>query len=165
MTKIVFGTLIFLSAFAFSAGAGVKMPMKLSAPANIRQNYLPILNQWAGDYPITQLARLKTWHAEAPGGYIGDNATFASFWEVFKKGTVVPRIDFNKNLVVFVWCEGADQRRLIAKVTLQDAIAEVVADGTVSRALHPESVAMALAVVPRTGIKFLRFGNARLEVE
>jgi hypothetical protein len=54
---------------------------------------------------------------------------------------------------------------IIAKVTLQDSIADLVADG-IAFGLPPENrLAMALAVIARAGSKFLQVGNERIKVE
>ena len=162
---ILFWALIFLGTLTFSSEAGVKSPVKNVSSVGEKQNYLPILNRWSGDYPIAQLDRLKEWHAQAHGGYIGDEAAFASFWEAFKKGTVVPRVDFSKNLVVFVMGDGSYKQMFIAKVTLKDNVAEMVADGNTSGPSREGSLAAALAVIPRAGVKFVRVGKEQIAVE
>ena len=165
MKKIVFLALFFFSAFAFSSEAGVKNPAKNLSSVGEKQNYLPILNRWSGEYPIAQLDRLKEWHAQTHGGYIGDEAAFASFWKALKKGTAVPRVDFSKNLVVFVIGDGSYKQMFIAKVTLKDNIAEMVADGNTSGLSREDSLAMALAVIPRAGVKFVRVGKEHIALE
>ena len=165
MKKIVFLALFFFSAFAFSSEAGVKNPAKYLSSVGERQNYLPILNRWSGDYPIAQLDRLKQGHAQAHGGYIGDEAAFASFWEAFKKGTAVPKVDFGKNLVVFFIGGKSDKQMFIAKENLKDNIAEMVADGNTSGPPPEGSLAMALAVIPKAGVKFVRVGKEQIAVE
>lgn len=162
---ILFWAFIFLGTLVFSLEAGVKNPAKNLSSARENQKYLPILNRWSGDYPITQLDRLKDWHAQAHGGFIGDEVAFASFWEAFKKGTAVPRVDFSKNLVVFVISDGSCKQMFIAKVTLKDNIAEMVADGNTSGLSCEDSLAMALAVIPRAGVKFVRVGKEQIALE
>jgi zinc transporter ZupT len=163
--SILFWAFIFLGALAFSSEAGVKNPAKNLSSVGEKQNYLPILNRWSGDYPIVQLDRLKDWHAQAHVGFIGDEAAFASFWEAFKKDTAVPRVDFSKNLVVFVMGDGSYKQMFIAKVTLKDNIAEMVADGNTSGLSCEDSLAMALAVIPRAGVKFVRVGKEQIALE
>jgi hypothetical protein len=165
MKKIVFLALFFFSAFAFSSEAGVKNPAKSLSSVGERQNYLPILNRWGGDYPIAQIDRIKECHAQGNGGYIGDEATFARFWETFKNGTAVPKVDFGKNLVVFFIGGKSDKQMFIAKVTLKDNIAEMVADGNTSGPPPEGSLAMALAVIPKAGVKFVRVGKEQIAVE
>jgi hypothetical protein len=165
MKKIVFWAFIFLGAFAFSSEAGVRNPARSLNSAGEAQNYLPILNRWSGDYPIAQLDRLKERHAQSHGGYIGDEAAFASFWEAFKGGTAVPKVDFSQNIVVFVREEGSYKQMFIAKVTLKENIAEVVAEKNTSGPPPEGSVAMALAVIPRDKVKFIRVGNDQIALE
>lgn len=160
---IPFWAFVFIGIFAFSSEAGVKTPAKNISSVGEKQNYLPILNRWSGDYPTAQLDRLKELHAH--GGYIGDEAAFASFWEAFKKGTAIPRVDFSKNLVVFIVGDGSYKQMFIAKVTLKDNVAELVADGNTSGPPRENSSAMALALIPRAGVKFVRVGKEQIAVE
>lgn len=165
MKKIIFWAFIFLGAFVFSSEAGVKNPAKSLSSVGVNQNYLPILNRWSGDYPIAELDRLKEWHAQSRGGYIGDAAAFASFWEAFKRGTAAPQVDFSKNIVVFARGDGSCKQMFIAKVTLKENIAEVVAEGNMSGPPPEGSLAVALAVIPRDKVKFIRVGNEQIAVE
>jgi hypothetical protein len=162
---VLLGAFVFLGTFAVSAEAGVKNPVKNLGSVGEKQNYLPILNRWSGDYPIAQLDRLREWHAQSHAGYIGDEAAFASFWQVFKQGTAVPRVDFSKNIVVFVIGNGLYWQMFVAKVTIQDGFAEMVADGNTSGQPRDDSLAAALAVVPRAGVKFVRWGKEQVAVE
>jgi hypothetical protein len=160
---ILFWAFAFLGIFAFSSEAGVKTPTTSLNSVGEKQNYLPILNRWCGDYPTAQRDRLKELHAH--GGSIGDEAAFASFWEAFKKGTAVPRVDFSRNLVVFIMGDGSYKQMFIAKVTLKDHVAEVVADGNTSGPTREDSLAVALAVIPRAGVEFVRVGKEQIAVE
>lgn len=165
MKKALLCAFLFLSAISFSSEAGVKKEKLNSTSSAENRDALPILNRWNGDYPIAQLDRLKDGHAQLHGGYIGDEEAFASFWKNFKPGTAVPRVNFNENLVVFVRGDASYSQMLIAKVTLKQNIAEVVASGNRSRSTPEDSFAMALAVIPRAGVKFVRVGNELIAVE
>jgi hypothetical protein len=165
MKKIVFWALIFLGAFAFPSGAGVKNPAKSLSSVGEPQNYVPIVDRWSGDYPNAQLDRLKEWHALSHAGYIGDEAAFASFWALFKRGTAMPKVDFSKNLVIFIRGEGSCKQMFIAKVTLKDAVADVVADENRSGPPPEGHSAMALAAIPRDKVKFIRVGKEQIAVE
>jgi len=165
MKKIILLALIFFYAFVFYSEAGVKNPVKNLNSAGEKQNYLPILNRWSGDYPIAQGDHLKGWQVQGDGGYISDEAAFASLWEAFKHGTPVPQVDFSKNLVVFVKGDGSYKQMFITKVTLKDSVAEVVAAGNTSGSSREGSLAMALAVIPRAGVKFVRVGKDQIAVE
>ena len=162
---LFFGAFVFLGTFAFSSQAGVKNPAKNLGAVGEKQNYLPIIGRWSGDYPIAQIDRLREWHAQAHAGYIGDEAGFGAFWQVFKQGTAVPRVDFSKNLVVFVIGNEKYKQIVIDKVTLKDNVAEMVADGYMSGQSHEDSLAAALAVIPRAGVKFVRLEREQAAVE
>lgn len=165
MKKVLLLAFLFLSAVAFSSEAGVKKEKLNSNSSAENRDALPILNRWNGDYPISQLDRFKEGHAQLHGGYMGDEVAFASFWKDFKPGTAFPRVNFNENLVVFVRGDASYSQMLIVKVTLKQNIAEIVAAGNRSRSTPEDSIAMALAVIPRAGVKFVRVGNEQIAVE
>lgn len=165
MKKLLLFAFLFISALAFSSEAGVKNQKTDSNSPAEKQASLPILNRWNGDYPTAQLDHFKEWPMQLHAGYFGDEAAFASFWKNFKPSTAVPRVDFTKNLVVFVRGDGSYQHMFIAKVTLRKDIAEIVAPADRSASTPEDSFAMALAVIPRAGVKFLRVGNEQTAVE
>jgi hypothetical protein len=125
---------------------------------------LPILQKWSGDYPVGQLKRLPEGQQRSRVGFIGDEATFGSVWQALKPGEKVPEVDFGKDLVVFSRNVVFYNRTSIAKVTLQDGVAEVIAIETMSSLPIEDKVAMALAVIPRAGVKFIQTGDERLPV-
>lgn len=165
MKKKVLFVFLFLSALAFTSEAGVKGQKIDSSSSADKQDSLPILNRWNGDYPTAQLDHFKQWHGQLHGGYIGDDVAFAAFWKNFKPGTAVPQVDFAKNLVVFVRGDGSYKQMFIAKITLKQDIAEIVATANKSASTPDDSFAMALAVIPRAGVKFVRVGNEQTAVE
>jgi hypothetical protein len=165
MKKFVFGVVVFLGALPPISEAGVKNPVKSLKSSEEKQNYLPILHRWSGEYPIAHIDRLKERHYQSHGGYISNEAAFVSFWDAFRRGSAVPTVDFTKNLVVFVIGDRNSRQMFIAKVTLKDTIADVVADGNTSGSSREDSLEMALAVIPRTGVKVIRVGNEQLPVE
>jgi len=57
------------------------------------------------------------------------------------------------------------QQLVIAKVTLKDNVAETVGDGNTSGPPREDSLAIALLVIPRAGVKFVRVGKERIAVE
>jgi hypothetical protein len=165
MKNIMVGVLILLSAFAFSAEAGVKNPVKSLSSAKEKETYLPILNRWGGYYPISQLERFDEWHATARGGCFFEEPVFASFWRVFKEGKKVPSVDFDKDMVVFVGGEGSSQPLFITKISIKEGVAEVATDVRSSESTHEEGLPMALAVIPRAAVKSIRIGQQQITVE
>ncbi len=125
---------------------------------------LPILQAWSGDYPVSQLNRLPESQRTTPIGYLGTSAVFADVWPAFKPGEKVPEIDFNKHLVVFSRNVRFYNRTSIAKVVLKGEIAEVIAIETRSAIPIEDKVAMAMAVIPREGVKFIQTGNDRIPI-
>jgi hypothetical protein len=165
MKKALLLAFLFLSATSFSSEAGVYKEKVDSNPSAENKDALPIVNRWSGDYPIARLDQFKDVHARLHGGYIGDEAGFASFWKEFKPGTAEPRVNFKENLVVFVRGDASYRQMFIAKVTLKQNVAEVVASGNKSRSTPEDSFVMALAVIPRAGVKFVRVGSEQIAVE
>jgi hypothetical protein len=158
----VFVSLILLSSDAF-AGGGPKVKLK-EFQAETPKNR-PILQRWAGDYPVAQLDRLPVGQRQSRVGYIGEAETFASVWQVLKPGTALPQIDFNKNLVVFVRNVKSYHPTLVEKVTVKDGVAEIVAAEPLTPAQPIEDrVAIGLAVISREGLKFIHADNEQIPV-
>ncbi len=126
---------------------------------------LPILQNWSGDFPVAQIERLPADQREERVGYIGDPVIFVAVWEAFKPGDPVPAVDFAKNLVVFSRNVHFYNRTSIAKVTVKDGLAEVLAIETLTSMPVEDKVAMALAVIPREGVEFILSGDKRLPVQ
>ena len=125
---------------------------------------LPILLKWSGDYPVSELHRLPKGQRESRVGYIADLETFMAVWRAFKPGEKVPEVAFRQDLVIFSRNVDFYNRMSIGKVTLKDGIAEVLVIETMSALPIEDKVAMALAVIPRAGVHFIRSGNGMISV-
>jgi hypothetical protein len=125
---------------------------------------LPILRSWSGDYPVSQLDRLPEDQRSTPVGYFGTSAIFADVWQAFKPGEKVPEVNFEEHLVVFSRNVSFYNRTSIAKVSLKDGVAEILAIETRSATPIEDKVAMAMAVIPREGVKFIQAGSERIPV-
>jgi hypothetical protein len=134
-------------------------PMAGAPPIEIR-----ISQSWNGDYPVAELRRLPAGQQESAAGYLGSAAAFESVWTVFKPGEAVPAINFGENMVVFHRNVDFYNRTRIFKVTLKDGVAEVLAMETLSAMPIADKVAMAMAVIPRAGVKYLQSGPVRITV-
>jgi hypothetical protein len=128
-------------------------------PAN-----LPLLEKWSGDYPVSELGRLPEGQQDVRAGYIGDIATFIPVWRAFMPDEILPVVDFSKNIVVFTRNIQFYNRTSILKVTLQEINAEIFAMETMSAMPIEEKVAMAMAVIPRTGIIAIQSGTEKIQV-
>ncbi len=129
-------------------------------PAN-----LTIVNKWDGDYPVAALKQLPRGQQKTVSGYIGDRSTFTAVWKSFKPGVKAPSVDFRKNLVVFTRNVKFYNRKAITKVTLLDGVMEVQGIETVTSVPVTDKVAMAMAEVPRQGVKTLRAGDKFIPVK
>ena len=127
-------------------------------------NALPILQSWRGDYPVSQLNRLPKGQRASRVGYLGDVVEFSNVWQVFKPGKKMPDVDFRRHLVVFFRNVAFYNRTAILKVILQNGVAEILARETMTALPIEDKAAMALAVIPRTGVKCIRTGNERIPV-
>lgn len=136
-----------------------------AAPAGALPANLSIVNKWDGDYPVSALKKLPRGQQKTPAGYIGDKTTFADVWKTFKPGEKVPKVDFNKNLVVFTRNVKFYNRKAITKVTLLDGILEVQGIETMTSVPVTDKVALAMAEVPRQGVKTLRAGDKFIPVK
>ena len=136
-----------------------------AAPAGALPATLSIVNKWDGDYPVSALKKLPRGQQKTVAGYIGDGATFTDVWNSFKPGEKVPTVDFRKNMVVFTRNVKFYNRKAITKVTLLEGIMEVQGIETVTSVPVTDKVAMALAVVPRQGVKTMRAGDKFIPVK
>ena len=132
--------------------------------ARAESNDLPILQKWSGDYPVSELSRLPDGQRKTRVGFFGDERTFDAVLQAFKPGEKAPEVDFAINLVVFARNVDFYNRTSIARVILKDGVAEIIAIETRSAMPIEERVAMAMAVIPRTGVRFIKAGDERIPV-
>lgn len=111
---------------------------------------------WSGDYPIAALDQLPPGQQQSRAGYIGDVDTFAKVWQNFMPEAALPAVDFANNLVVFHRNVVYYNRTSIFKVMLTEGVAEVLAMETMSAMPVEDRAAMAMAVIPRAGVKAIR---------
>ncbi len=125
---------------------------------------LPLLQKWNGDYPVFQLGQLPEGQYMSRVGFITNAATFSNIWQAFKPGESLPLIDFRSNIVVFTRNVEFYNRTSILKVLLTDSIVEIISLETMTALPIGDKVAMALAVVPRAGIKFMKLDGKLIAV-
>jgi hypothetical protein len=125
---------------------------------------LPILHKWSGDFPIAHLDRLPEGQTDASVGCIGKKSVFANVWKAFKPDEPVPEMDFSKNLVVFTRNVTFYNRLSIFKITRKGDTIDIMAMETRSALPLEDHAAMAMAAIPRDGIKYIQFGNQSIPV-
>jgi len=125
---------------------------------------LTILQKWSGDYPVSELHRLSENLRTSPVGYLADAETFADVWQAFKPNKKMPEVDFKSNLVVFTRNVDFYNRTSIGMVKLAEGVLEIVAMETMSALPIEDKAAMAMAVIPRAGVKFIQAGTSRIPV-
>jgi hypothetical protein len=136
-----------------------------AAPAGAMPATVAIVKKWDGDFPVGALKKLPRGQQKTPVGYIGDRGSFSDIWKSFKPGQKVPAVDFGKNMVVFTRNVKFYNRKAITKVTLLEGIMEVQGVETVTSVPVTNKVAMAMAEVPRQGVKTLRAGDKFIPVK
>ncbi|MFV9690938.1 MAG: hypothetical protein ACNY01_08240 [Desulfobacteria bacterium] len=147
--KKLFFTFVLWAAFAHLVNLGAAFAAQ-QEPKN-----LPILQQWSGDYPLTELRRLPQNLRTSPVGYLADAETFADVWQAFQPDEKTPDVDFKRDLVIFTRNVDFYNRTSIGMVKLVDGVLEIVAMETMSALPIEDKVAMAIAVIPRAGVKFI----------
>ena len=125
---------------------------------------IPILQNWSGDYPIVYLNRLPEGQQKSRIGHIGDAGIFATVWQAFKPGEKTPDVDFSRNFIVFSRNVDFYNRLSMFKITLKGGVIEIFAMETRSALPIEDKVAMAMAVIPRAGVEYIRAGNQRIPV-
>ena len=124
-----------------------------------------ILQSWQGDYPVIELNLMPEKQRNQAVGFISDDRTFESVWKNFKPGEIVPAINFKNNLVLFVRNTQFYNRISIAKVSVTNGVAEVLAMETMSAIPIEDKAAMSLAVVSRQGIAAIKSDDEIIPVE
>jgi hypothetical protein len=120
--------------------------------------------KWVGLYPTNKLDQLPKDQRETPIGYIGDAKTFKAVWTAWKKDDKLPEVDFKKNVVIFTRNTQFLNRINIAKITLEDGKLDLLAIETRTATKIEDKVHMAMAVVPRKGIKSIKVGDKEIKV-
>jgi hypothetical protein len=156
---------LLLSVAVLCLASAVTLGEAQAVAQDIQPKDVPILQKWAGEYPISELSRLPEGQRSSAGGYIGDRETFRAVWQAFEPGGNVPQVHFSTQVVVFCRNVHFYNRTSILKITLRDGVAEVLAAETMSAIPIKDKVCMALAVIPRAGIKFIQMGKERIPLE
>lgn len=155
-------------ALLLSACATQEKPVQDTEKAVMAAEHPPvrmeIIQSWSGDFPVAELKRLPEGQRSSRLGYLGTAAAFAPVWAAFRPGEPVPAVDFGKHLVLFHRNVDFYNRTHIVKATLREGVAEVLAAETMSAIPIDAKVAMALAVIPRAGVKAIQSGQTRVSV-
>jgi hypothetical protein len=142
----------------FSAGCATTETGKME-PREIS-----LLETWSGDYPVPELKRLPAGQQDTMAGYIGNAETFAPVWQAFIPNEPLPAVDFSENIVVFTRNVQFYNRTSIFKVMLKDGTAEIFAMETMSAIPIDDKVAMAMALIPRQGVRAIQASAEKIEV-
>ncbi|BBO71002.1 hypothetical protein DSCA_49320 [Desulfosarcina alkanivorans] len=125
---------------------------------------LAIADRWSGDFPVDRLGLLPDGQQQSRVGYIDDLRTFAAVWQALMPDQTIPAVDFARHLVIFSRNVDFYNRTTIMKVLLAGGGLEILAMETMSAVPVEDRAAMALAVVPRAGVKFIRAGERQIPV-
>ncbi|WP_300455677.1 hypothetical protein [Desulfobacula sp.] len=155
--KLKYFVVGFIVFFAFG---GITEPF---AAGHEPQN-IAILQDWQGDYPVSEIHRLPVGMQSWRIGYINHATDLTAVWQVFKPGDKPPEIDFKHHLVLFARNVVFFNRIGIAAVLLKDGDAQVLVRETMSALPIEDRVAMALAVIPAAGVRNLLMGNEKIPI-
>lgn len=150
---------VLLCAVPFLIGGCATTNTTNTLPVNI-----PLLEKWSGDYPLSELDRLPVGQQDTRAGYIGDTETFIPVWRAFMPEEILPAVDFRKNIVVFTRNIQFYKQTIILRVSLQSGIAEIIALETMSAIPIEDTVAMAMAVMPRHEVMAIQAGTEKIQV-
>jgi len=123
-----------------------------------------ILQSWQGDFPVRQLDVLPEEQQDQAVGFIVDAETFGSVWAGFKPNEDLPDIDFQANLVLFSRNTQFYNRLSIARVNLNNGVAEVLSMETMSALPIEDKVAFSMAVISREGVKGIKGGDGIIQI-
>jgi hypothetical protein len=115
-----------------------------------------ILQSWQGNFTVAQLKLLREKQREMAVGFINDTKTFEAVWNAFKPREAVPEIDFKTDLVLFVRNTQFYNRISIAKGSVTEGVADLLAMETMSAMPITDKVGMSMVVISRKGIKSIR---------
>jgi hypothetical protein len=162
LKRLIFTAVLFMAfevsatAIAENGGNGDNGPSVVTT--------VPIINHWNGEYPVGRLDRLPEGQRNTPTGFIDDPEIFRAIWQAFKPKDVPPELDFDHNMVIFVRNVTFFNRTRILKVFLTDGIADIMAVETRSALPIEDQVAMALAEIPKKGVRAVRTGKHLIPV-
>ncbi len=139
-------------------------PLPARSAEKTRSKELPLVQTWSGDFPVAELQRLPQGQQKSRTGYLGDASAFAAVWQVFQPGVKTPEVDFDKNLVVFTRNVEFYNGTRIVGAKLADGVVDILALETMTSLPIEDKVAMALAVIPRAGVKYIQSGHERIPV-
>jgi hypothetical protein len=125
---------------------------------------LAVVQEWRGDYPVSELHRLPEGQRASHIGYLNNTEQLMKIWPFLKPRQEVPRIDFSTHIVIFTRNVSFYNRTAIAKVMLRDGVAEILAMETMSALPIEDYVAMALAVIPRMGVTAIAAGKEKIPI-
>ncbi|MGW8288627.1 MAG: hypothetical protein ACWGOD_10350, partial [Desulfobulbales bacterium] len=77
---------------------------------------------------------------------------------------ILPSVDFTKNLIVFIRDTKFYNQKSILTIKLEETTAEILAMETMSTIPLEDKVAMAMAVIPRSGITNIKYGAEIIKV-
>ena len=125
---------------------------------------VPILTDWWGFYPVAGYNLLPEDQRRLPVGFLDNKEQFSKVWNAFKPSEEVPEVDFSNHLVLFVRNAVYFNRIGIARVLLEDSVAEILAMETRTAFPIEDKAGMALAVISRAGVKYIRAGDELIPV-
>ena len=133
--------------------------------SGITRIQVPILFSLGGDFPVSELDALPEAQRLLPVGCLASQQQVDAVLQHFQEGGKgFPAVDFSTQLVLFARNTVFYNRLSIAGVTLVGDSLEVLSMSTMSAMPIKEKVAMSLAVVERSGARFIVVNGEKIEI-
>jgi hypothetical protein len=140
------------------------LSLLLGSVAAAGADSLPIREQWEGSYPTAELARLPEGQEMLATGVIGDPWEFRDVWAAWKPDTPPPALDFGREVVFFTRNTRYLNRLRIGAVNARDGLASLVSAETMTAIPIESECFLALAAVPRDGLRRVDAGGGTVAV-
>ena len=122
------------------------------------------LQQWQGDLPLAVLKQLPPASYKAGMGYINNQKTLDVIWPAIQNDTAKPDINFEKNIIVYVYNREFYNRTRISKIEVRSGVAEIIAMETLSALPIKDKVAFAMVLIEKEGITGLQTTDGLLTI-
>jgi hypothetical protein len=142
------------------------LALMLTSAVRAEEQSLDYSELWAGAASQTMFALLPSDEQNTEIGYINDPKVFAGIWKEVGGGEALPKIDFNKQMVVFIRNTREPKNILKVKAFLDDnGTATFVWHETLNNNTPRNKVQCMLLLVEKKGIHRVKGHDVKVEVK
>lgn len=120
-----------------------------------------IEKKWSGSLPVKSLKMFPEKQQNSRVAYVSSQEKWKSLWTAFGSPGELPKVDFEKHLVVVAKNTGYLNRISVASAALDNGVLRVDADETKSARRIVDTVYCGILIVPRKGITRISDGAGR----